>query len=86
MAYVSNGPANDGKNFKLIILFRTESFFIDGIRDVEWNADPFSTLVLPDGYKDLVLSFVEAHVGGDQPFGDVVSGKGMFYENSAYKQ
>lgn len=55
----------------------TEMFYVDNIRDVEWNPDPFSTLVLPDGYKDLVLSFVEAHVGGDQqPVGDVVRGKG----------
>lgn len=54
---------------------RVESFLVEYVRDIQWSADPFNTLVLPDGYKDLVLSFVESHVGGDR-FGDIIHGKG----------
>ncbi|SPO00368.1 uncharacterized protein DNG_03213 [Cephalotrichum gorgonifer] len=53
-----------------------ETFFVDRIRNIEWNPDPFKTLVLPDGYRDLVLSFVESHIGSDQTFADVINGKG----------
>jgi len=56
--------------------FSAESFHVNKVRDIEWNPDPFNTLVLPDGYKDLILSFVESHIDGDESFGDVIQGKG----------
>jgi len=33
--------------------------------------------VLPDGYKQLILSFVESQLKDGEAFGDVINGKGM---------
>ncbi|CAI4218839.1 unnamed protein product [Parascedosporium putredinis] len=54
---------------------RWQYFQVDLVRDIQWSADPFNTLVLPDGYKDLILSFVESHIGGEKSFDDVIGGK-----------
>ena len=58
---------------------RSKTLFVDLIRDIEWSGDPFSMLVLSDGYKGLLLSFVKTHVGGEKTFGDVIHGKGKPY-------
>jgi len=52
------------------------SFDVSRIRDIEWNNDPFDSLVLPDGYKDLILSFVESQIKEGDAFDDVINGKG----------
>ncbi|KAK1752903.1 P-loop containing nucleoside triphosphate hydrolase protein [Echria macrotheca] len=52
------------------------SFDVDRIRDIEWNTKPFDSLVLPDGYKDLILSFVESQLKEGDSFDDVINGKG----------
>lgn len=51
-------------------------FDVDRIRDIEWNASPFDSLVLPEGYKDLILSFVENQLKDGDMFDDVINGKG----------
>lgn len=49
---------------------------MDRIIDVEKNTKPFDSLVLPDGYKDLILSFVENQLKDGEAFDDVINGKG----------
>ncbi|KAF6839164.1 hypothetical protein CMUS01_04359 [Colletotrichum musicola] len=55
---------------------RWKSFKVDRISDIEWNTSPFESLVLPDGYKDLILAFVESQVKDKNRFDDVINGKG----------
>ncbi|KXH34786.1 hypothetical protein CSAL01_00367 [Colletotrichum salicis] len=52
------------------------SFEVDRIHDIEWNTKPFESLVLPEGYKDLILAFVESQVKEKVAFDDVINGKG----------
>ena len=59
-----------------LMLSRIASFNIDRIEDVKWNTSPFESLVLPDGYKDLILSFVESQLKDGDNFDDVINGKG----------
>lgn len=53
-----------------------EDFNIDGVEDVEFNTTPFDSLVLPDGYKELILAFVESQLKEGDSFEDVINGKG----------
>lgn len=53
-----------------------DNFSIDGIEDVEFNTNPFDSLVLPDGYKELILAFVESQLKDGDSFEDVINGKG----------
>lgn len=49
---------------------------MDRLEDVEWNTKPFDNLVLPDGYKDLILAFVESQMKNGHVSDDLISGKG----------
>ncbi|KAF2396473.1 P-loop containing nucleoside triphosphate hydrolase protein [Trichodelitschia bisporula] len=51
-------------------------FNVEHVEDIKWNAEPFEALVLPDGYKELVLAFVESQLTRGEEFGDVINGKG----------
>ena len=51
-------------------------FFVDFIKEIEWNENAFSTLVLPEDTKDLLMSFVESQVENKNTFDDVIQGKG----------
>lgn len=56
-------------------LNRWAKFKVDGTSDVRWNDVAFSGLMLPDGYRDLLLSFVEQP---ERPvFDDIIEGKGL---------
>jgi predicted DNA-binding transcriptional regulator YafY len=57
---------------------RWRYFDVDRIRDVEWNEESFNNLVLPEGYKDLILAFVESQLKQNERFEDVINGKGTF--------
>ncbi|KAF6813996.1 hypothetical protein CMUS01_12723 [Colletotrichum musicola] len=50
-------------------------FRVNGISDIVFNETAFDTLILPQGYKQLVLSFI----GGSKMsgFDDVIEGKGL---------
>ncbi|KAK4184397.1 putative nucleotidase [Podospora australis] len=52
------------------------NFDVERIVDIEENPEPFDSLVLPDGYKDLILSFVENQLKDGEQFDDVINGKG----------
>lgn len=51
-------------------------FFVDFVKEIEWNHNAFDKLVLPDNTKDLLLSFVESQVENKDTFDDVIQGKG----------
>jgi SpoVK/Ycf46/Vps4 family AAA+-type ATPase len=51
-------------------------FFVDFVKEIEWNDNAFDKLVLPDNTKDLLLSFVESQVENKDAFDDVIQGKG----------
>ncbi|KAH7323246.1 hypothetical protein B0I35DRAFT_510423 [Stachybotrys elegans] len=64
-------------------LNRWVKFSVNGVHDVKWNDVAFSGLMLPEGYKELLLSFVE---GPSTPsdseeqkvaFDDIIEGKGL---------
>ncbi|TFK23738.1 P-loop containing nucleoside triphosphate hydrolase protein [Coprinopsis marcescibilis] len=50
-------------------------FNIELVKDVEWNSEAFSNLVLPQGRKDLLQSLVESH-HRELGFDDFIRGKG----------
>lgn len=47
------------------------------IGDIPWNENAFASLVLPGGYKDLILGYVEEQIHGEKSFDDVIEGKGQ---------
>ncbi|KAF4847908.1 ATPase family AAA domain-containing protein 3B [Colletotrichum siamense] len=54
-------------------------FFVDKIRDIEWNTQCFEQLVLPETQKELVQALVAEHTAratAGAEFDDIVKGKG----------
>lgn len=43
---------------------------------IKWNNDAFDNLVLPGGYKKLILAFANSQRQSKQTFDDVIAGKG----------
>ena len=55
----------------------TGDFAVDGLVDIEWDHKAFDRLVLHDGYKQLILAFVEGQlVRTENTFDDIIEGKG----------
>ncbi|GKT63410.1 AAA family ATPase [Colletotrichum tofieldiae] len=52
-----------------------KNFEVDRISDIKWNTKPFESLVLPDGYKEFILAFVESQVRDKEAFDDLINGK-----------
>ncbi|KAE8381525.1 P-loop containing nucleoside triphosphate hydrolase protein [Aspergillus bertholletiae] len=52
-------------------------FDVTKITSITWNSDAFSHLMLPTGYKNLILSFVEGQATSKKAFDDVIKGKGL---------
>jgi hypothetical protein len=50
-------------------------FFVEQISEVQWNSNAFDRLVLPPDQKELILSFSESQLKGNN-FDDVIQGKG----------
>ena len=50
--------------------------WIDDLQEVTFNESAYPSLVLPNGYKDLLLAFAEAQIDGSG-FDDVIAGKGQ---------
>lgn len=46
------------------------------IKEITWNDDAFTRLVLPDDTKDLVLAFARSQIKREQAFDDIIQGKG----------
>jgi len=51
-------------------------FFVEFVKEIVWNDNAFSKLVLPDDTKELLMSFVESQVENKNTFDDVIQGKG----------
>ncbi|KAF2001125.1 ATPase [Amniculicola lignicola CBS 123094] len=51
-------------------------FYLDLIKEIEFNEDAFQALVLPEDQKELILSFAESQAMNNSAFDDVISGKG----------
>jgi hypothetical protein len=52
------------------------NFFVNCVRDIEWQTDAFDRLVLPKNQKDLILGFTESQRKFRDSFDDVIEGKG----------
>ncbi|KAF6835224.1 hypothetical protein CPLU01_04484 [Colletotrichum plurivorum] len=52
-------------------------FEVTGIRDITYNDAAFPNLMLPAGYKNLILSFVDGQARSRTAFDDVIEGKGQ---------
>ncbi|KAG8157931.1 hypothetical protein KVR01_012203 [Diaporthe batatas] len=52
-------------------------FDVDSVREIVWNDKAFPSLMLPNGYKDLILSFVEGQASNKNSFDDIIEGKGL---------
>ncbi|KAI1320518.1 P-loop containing nucleoside triphosphate hydrolase protein [Xylariaceae sp. FL0255] len=52
-------------------------FDIESVSDIKWNDSAFPNLMIPPGYKKLVLAFVENLTHVNTRFDDFVEGKGL---------
>lgn len=52
-------------------------FYVDNVRDIEWNDEAFKKLVLPLDYKKVIWAFVDSQLSLSDQFDDVVQGKGQ---------
>ncbi|KAB2568835.1 Katanin p60 ATPase-containing subunit A1 [Lasiodiplodia theobromae] len=50
-------------------------FYVDNVREIEWNDEAFKKLILPLDYKKVILAFVESQITLGGQFDDVVQGK-----------
>ncbi|CAG8040905.1 unnamed protein product [Penicillium salamii] len=58
-------------------LKRWVDFEVNNISDIAWNENAFPQLILPEGFHNLILSFVEAQSDSTLAFDDIIQGKGM---------
>lgn len=49
---------------------------MDDVREIGWNDTCTSNLILPNGYKDLLLSLVEEQMLAEDGFDDFIEQKG----------
>ena len=52
------------------------NFFVNCLKDIEWQTDAFDRLVLPKNQKELILGFTESQRKFRDTFDDVIEGKG----------
>ncbi|OAL45779.1 P-loop containing nucleoside triphosphate hydrolase protein [Pyrenochaeta sp. DS3sAY3a] len=52
------------------------NFFINCVKDIEWQKDAFDRLVLPKNQKELILGFTQSQREFRDNFDDVIEGKG----------
>jgi hypothetical protein len=52
------------------------NFFVNCVKDIEWQTDAFDRLVLPKNQKELILGFTESQRKFRDDFDDVIEGKG----------
>ncbi|KAI1328446.1 hypothetical protein F5Y16DRAFT_419887 [Xylariaceae sp. FL0255] len=50
---------------------------VEDVYDITWNDNAFPSLMLPKGFKNLVLSFVEGQAANKTAFDDIIEGKGL---------
>lgn len=52
------------------------NFFVNCVKDIDWQKDAFDRLVLPKNQKELILGFTESQRKYRESFDDVIEGKG----------
>ncbi|KAF2197621.1 P-loop containing nucleoside triphosphate hydrolase protein [Delitschia confertaspora ATCC 74209] len=52
-------------------------FHVDNVKDIVWDDRAFESLVLPPGYKELILSFTKSQNQTEDIIDDVIEGKGQ---------
>jgi hypothetical protein len=52
------------------------NFFVNCVKEIEWQKDAFDRLVLPKNQKELILGFTESQRKYREAFDDVIEGKG----------
>ncbi|CAO2649933.1 Nn.00g012250.m01.CDS01 [Neocucurbitaria sp. VM-36] len=52
------------------------NFFVNCVKNIEWQTDAFDRLVLPKNQKELILGFTESQRKFRDTFDDVIEGKG----------
>lgn len=52
------------------------NFFVNSVREIEWQTNAFESLVLPANQKELILGFTETQRKVKASFDDVIEGKG----------
>ncbi|KAF1968869.1 P-loop containing nucleoside triphosphate hydrolase protein [Bimuria novae-zelandiae CBS 107.79] len=52
------------------------NFFVNCVKEIEWQKDAFDRLVLPKNQKELILGFTESQQEHRAAFDDVIEGKG----------
>ncbi|KAF2184022.1 P-loop containing nucleoside triphosphate hydrolase protein [Zopfia rhizophila CBS 207.26] len=52
-------------------------FRVDNVKEIVWDDRAFDSLVLPPGYKELILSFTKSQNSSEEVFDDVIEGKGQ---------
>ncbi|OCL09673.1 P-loop containing nucleoside triphosphate hydrolase protein [Glonium stellatum] len=52
------------------------NFFVNCVKEIEWQTGAFDSLVLPSNQKDLILGFTESQRKYKESFDDVIEGKG----------
>lgn len=55
---------------------RWMEFYVDNIAEIEFDTSSFSSLVLEDDHKELILAFAQSQVKHKHSFDDIISGKG----------
>lgn len=60
-----------------LTLKRWGEFEVNNVSEIVWNDGAFPNLMLPSGYKDLILSFVEGKAAKNGTFDDIIEGKGL---------
>ncbi|KAK7436800.1 ATPase [Colletotrichum acutatum] len=57
--------------------WQPRKFTVDDVGEIEWNDTCASNLILPNGYKDLLLSLVEEQMLAEDGFDDFIEQKGQ---------
>ncbi|KAF2006376.1 P-loop containing nucleoside triphosphate hydrolase protein [Amniculicola lignicola CBS 123094] len=52
------------------------NFYVNCVKEIEWQTDAFDRLVLPKNQKELILGFTESQRKYRESFDDVIEGKG----------
>jgi hypothetical protein len=52
------------------------NFFVNCVKEIEWQNDAFDRLVLPQNQKELILGFTQSQQKHGAAFDDVIEGKG----------
>jgi hypothetical protein len=61
-----------------MLILETARFSVDYVQEISWDSRAFDSLVLPLGYKDLILSFTKNQNAAEDLLDDVIEGKGKF--------